>query len=320
MRRAGVVAAAALLAAAVSACLASARPAGQSAVFTAAAGHRLAGFALDRDWLVLAEDPASAGACPTVELVGIPARSRRALTKPGGASCRFGGRFWARPDARPVGNAIVKALWVLFRGKQAVAVKASTSEPEVVLDRVGGGRVLGPVVAKNWLRLFASPDGVVSGNRRTLWAEPTRTLGLDKEEHAVSVAADGSIAMWHAHGARYGRVPDAHARAAAMDAGRVYLLRENAARLDVRALSGRLLHSWRIARGARPLLDVAGDEAVYTAGRAVHELRVTDGRDRVVATVPKGVTLLDAQIEAHNLAYAERGGTAGAGRVVVLRR
>ncbi|HET7572444.1 MAG TPA: hypothetical protein VFJ77_07230 [Gaiellaceae bacterium] len=289
-------------------------------VVGAAPGHRLAGFALDREWLVLANDPARKGACPLVELVGVEAGSRRPLSRPGGASCRFGGRFWVRPGARALGNAIVKALWILRNGSQAIAVKSSPIEQEVVLARVGGGTVLGPVVAKNWLRLFAAPGGVVSGNKRTLWDEPTRALGLDKEEHAVSVAADGSIAMWHAHGARYGRVADAHARAAALDDGTVYLLRGDAARLDVRLLSGKLVRSWPVARGAKPLLDVSGDEAVYVAGRAVHELRLDDGKDRVVARAPRGATLLDAQIEPRLLAWAERGGPAGRGRVVVVRR
>lgn len=299
----------------------AAEPAHAGVVLAPAAGHVLAGFSLDRDWLALAEDPAAPGACPVVELVRVPGGTpRRRLTRPGGASCRFGGRFWARPDARPLGNAIVKALWVLRSGAEAIAVKASPTEPEVVLARVGGGHLLGPVVAKNWLRLFASPGGVVSGNRRTLFRAPTRTLGLDKQEHAVSVGAGGSIAMWHAHGARYGRVPDAHASAAAMDDGRVYLLRDDEPRLDVRSLSGELLRSWPVARGAQPLLDVDAGEAVYLAGGAVHELRLADGRDRVVARAPRGTTLLDTQIERRFVAYAERGGTAGRGRVVVLRR
>lgn len=322
MRRAGVVAAAALVAASVSACLAFARPAAQGTTFTVAAGHRLAGFGFDRDWLTLAEDSTSAGACPEVELIDVRSGKRDALTELGGASCRFGGSFWARPNARPIGNAIVKALWVLRRGQQAIAVKASTTEPEVVLDQVSGGQVLGPVAAKNWLRLFVTPGGVVSGNQRTLYSGPTTTmlLALDKQEHAVSVDASGAIAMWHAHGARYGVVADAHARAAAMSNGHAFLLRDNAPWLDVRALSGKLLHSWRIPRGARPLLDVSGNKAVYLVGRSVHELDVRNGRDVVVATAPKGSTLVDAQIEPRFLAYGYRGGPGGAGRVVVVPR
>lgn len=313
------------------------RAAARAAVFSASPGHRIAGFSLDRDWLAIAEDATAAGACPAVALVRVPGGTpRRELTKPGGVSCRFGGRFWVRPGARAVGNAIVKALWVLRRGSSAIAVKASPTEPEAVLVQVTGitadrGPFLGPVVATNWLRLFgdytSAPDGtltggVISGNNRELWADtgPVLPLGLDDSEHAVAVGSDGSIAMWQAHGARYGRVPDAHARAAALDSGRVYVLRDDTPRLDVRLLSGKLVRSWPVAAGAAPLLDVAGTAAVYVAGRAVHELRLSDGRDRIAARVPRGSTLLDAQIEPRFLAYAYRGGPAGAGRVVVIRR
>jgi hypothetical protein len=338
-RPAGIAAAAVVLAlAAASACGAHAgRAAARAAVFSASPGHRIAGFSLDRDWLAIAEDATAAGACPSVVLVRVPGGTpRRELTKPGGASCRFGGRFWVRPDARAVGNAIVKALWVLRRGPSAIAVKASPTEPEAVLVQVTGitadrGPFLGPVVATNWLRLFgdytSAPDGTlsggaISGNNRELWADtgPVLPLGLDVTEHAVAVGSDGSIAMWQAHGARYGRVPDAHARAAALDSGRVYVLRDDTARLDVRLLSGKLVRSWPVATGAAPLLDAAGTAAVYVAGRAVHELRLSDGRDRIAARVPRGSTLLDAQIEPRFLAYAYRGGPAGAGRVVVVRR
>jgi len=312
---------------------------GGTAVFSALPGHRIAGFSLDRDWLALAEDPVSRDACPVVVLVRVPSGSpRRELTRRDGATCRLGGRFWVRPGARAIGNAIAKALWVVRHGSTAIAVKASPAEPEVVLARVTGitlarGPFLGPVVATNWLRLFGDyrrqPDGtleggVISGNRRELWTAtgPVMPLGLDDEEHAVAVGADGSIAMWHAHGARYGRVPDAHARAAALDRGEVLVLRDDAPRLDVRALSGRLVRSWPIARGAAPLLDADVEHglAVYAAGRAVHELRLADGRDRVVARAPAGSTLLDAQVEPRLLAYAYRGGSAGAGRVVVVPR
>jgi hypothetical protein len=208
----------------------------------------------------------------------------------------------------------------------------------VALVRVTGitaqrGPFLGPVAATNWLRLFgdysALPDGTliggaISGNNLELWAAtgPVLPLGLDDEEHVVSVGSDGGIAMWHAHGARYGEVPDAHARAAALDDGEVLVLRGDKPQLDIRLLSGELVRSWPVAPGAAPLLDadVARNLAVYVAGRAVHELRLDTGADRVVATAPLGSTLLDAQLEPRFLAYAYRGGPAGAGRVVVVGR
>jgi hypothetical protein len=304
--------------------------------FAPAPGHRIAGFAFDRKWLALAEDPATASGCPIVSVVAATGGEARMLTRHGGPTCRLGGRFWVRPGERAIGVAIVKALWVVRRGATAIAVKASPDEPEQVLSRVTSidaerGPFLGPVVATNWLRLFGRftraaggtlTGNVISGNRRTLWSAtgPVLPLGLDDKEHAVSVGADGAIAMWHAHGARYGRVADAHARAATLDGGLVVLLRNDRPRVDVRNLAGRLIASLPVAAGAAPLLDADEGTLVYLAGRSVHELELGFGADRILATVPRGSTLLDTQIERDYVAYAYRGGPAGAGRVVVIRR
>jgi hypothetical protein len=326
----------ALALAAVAATSAHATPRQTTVVYPSAPGHRLVGFSLDRKWLALAEDPVGRG-CPLVQLVTVPAGGARRLTHPDGATCRVGGRFWTRPGGRAIGNAIEKALWIVRNGRTAAAIKASPAEPEVVLRRVRGvdadGPFLGPVVAQNWLRLFASyrllPDGSqdggeISGNNRELWTTtgPVAALGLDHDEHVVSVGADGAIAMWHAHGARYGRLAAAHARAAALDGGEVLVLRSDAPRLDVRRLDGSLVSSWPVAADAAPLLDayVAGGIAVYVAGDAVHVLRLETGADSVVARAPVGSTLLDAQVSNDFLAYAYAGGPAGRGRLVVLPR
>jgi hypothetical protein len=344
MRRTAVVAAA-LLAVAVASASGSARPdasaghAANAVMVTAADGHRIAGFSIDAGWLSIAEDPTAAGACPLVVLMPIPGGTPQStLTPQDGPSCSFGGTFWIRPGARAIGEARAKTLWVLRNGPSAMAVKASTTEKEVVLVEVNGitdrGPFLGPVVATNWLRLFgfysldrdgkAFTGGAISGNNRELWAAtgPVPPLGLDDGEHAVSVGLDGGIAMWQAHGARYGRVPNARARAAALDAGEVLILRSDRPRLDVRLLSGKLVRSWPVARGAAPLLDadVRHHLAVYVAGQAVRQLRLDTGADRVVARAPTGSTLIDAQIEPGFLAYAYRGGPADSGRVVVLSR
>jgi hypothetical protein len=303
--------------------------------FVPAAGHSVAGFAIDRQWLAIAEDPTAPSACPLVRLIEVGGGAPRWLTPPKGPTCQLGGAFWVRPGVRAIGEALLKTLWIVRNGTTAIAVKASTSEQEVVLAHVTGiddssGPFLGPVAATNWLRLFGDytssagtlSGGVISGNDRRLWSAtgPVLPLGLDDKEHAVSVGADGSIAMWQAHGARYGRVPDAHARAAAVDDGLVVVLRSDRPRLDVRQLSGRLVHSWPVAPGAAPLLDSEGGVAVYTAGRAVHELTLATGADRVVARAPAGTTLIDAQIEPGFLAYAYGGGPARHGRVVVSAR
>lgn len=315
----------------------AAAPAAGTVTLAPSAGHRIAGLALDREWLAIAEDPAAVGQCPAVRLVDLAGRGEsRPLTHENGPTCRLGGRFWVRPGSRALGLAIVRSIWVTRRGATSIVAKASPGEPEEVLALVTAidpsrGPFLGPVVATNWLRLYGHytraaggtlTGEVVSANRRALWAAtgPVLPLGLDDEEHAVTVGADGAIAMWHAHGERYGRVDTARAAAAAVDRGLVAVLRSDAPRLDVRLLSGRRISSWPVAPGSAPLLDADGGVAVYVAGRAVHALSLSTGRDRVVAYAPPRTTLLDAQIERRLIAYAYRGGPAGAGRVVVVGR
>jgi hypothetical protein len=331
MVRALVIAALALV------CVSAGQSATSTVTFAPLPNHRIVAFAADRLWLVLAEDPMKPGGCPEVVLVPVHGGEAQPLTRAGGPTCSFGGHFWVRSGTRTIGNAIVKALWVVRSGSSAMAVKASPTEREVVLAHVKGiapdkGPYLGPVVATNWLRLFGSytrgsdgtlSGGVISGNERTLWQATGAVLplGLDDKEHAVSVGADGSIAMWHAHGARYGSVANADARAAAMtDNGVVVVMRGNGNRIDVRDLSGRLTHSWPIAAGAAPLIDADTGVAVYFAGTAVHELQLSTGRDAIVARAPAGATLIDAQIEATVVVYAYRSAADPGGRVVSAQR
>lgn len=87
--------------------------------------------------------------------------------------------------------------------------------------------------------------------------------------------------------------------------------------------SGRRLHTWRVAHGARSL-DVSSGLAAYAAPRAgggyarvVHLLRLSSGRDRSVATTP--AQLARAQLEPTGLVYAvERVGPSGPGKIVFV--
>ncbi|HKU58878.1 MAG TPA: hypothetical protein VJP39_04660 [Gaiellaceae bacterium] len=317
-------------------CASAGSSATASVSFTPLPGHRIVAFAADRLWLVLAEDPTTTGGCPEVVLFPSGGGRSRVLTASDGATCRFGGHFWVRQGTRAIGNAIVKALWVVRNGSSAIAVKASPTEREVVLARISNiepdvGPFLGPVVATNWLRLFGDytragdgtlSGGVISGNKRTLWQATGAVLplGLDDTEHAVSVGADGSISMWHAHGARYGNVANASARAAAMVDGTVLVMRSDAPRIDVRVLGGNLVSSWHIAADALPFLDADTGTAVYFTPTAVHELDYASGHDTVVAGAPRGTSLIDAQIEKTYVVYAYRGANDPRGTVVVTAR
>ena len=72
--------------------------------------------------------------------------------------------------------------------------------------------------------------------------------------------------------------------------------------------SGRRLHTWRVAHGARSL-DVSSGLAAYAApsagggyARVVHVLRLSNGKDRVLATTPP--QLVAVRIEPAGLVYA----------------
>jgi hypothetical protein len=72
--------------------------------------------------------------------------------------------------------------------------------------------------------------------------------------------------------------------------------------------SGRRLHSWHVAHGARSL-DVSSGMAAYAAprpgggpARVVHLLRLSNGKDHVVATTPPQLT--GVQLEPAGLVYA----------------
>jgi hypothetical protein len=85
--------------------------------------------------------------------------------------------------------------------------------------------------------------------------------------------------------------------------------------------SGRRLHTWHVAHGARSL-DVSSGLAAYAAPRAgggyarvVHVLRLSNGKDRVLATTTP--QLVAVRIEPAGLVYAvNRSGARGAGNIV----
>jgi len=86
----------------------------------------------------------------------------------------------------------------------------------------------------------------------------------------------------------------------ALDGGDVAVLAKG--RLEIEdAGSGRLLRTVRVAKTAYSL-DVASGIAAYAAGRALHAVLLSTGRDAVVATAPNPI--VGAAVEAPGLAYA----------------
>jgi Tol biopolymer transport system component len=91
--------------------------------------------------------------------------------------------------------------------------------------------------------------------------------------------------------------------------------------LEVRsAARGTVKRRWRPARTDGPITleDAHGNFAVYTAGIAIHVLRLSDGRDRVLA-IAKQAGPAHAELEAEGLYYAyNETGSAQPGRVAFV--
>ena len=120
--------------------------------------------------------------------------------------------------------------------------------------------------------------------------------------------ADGTIGLYSTRGALLRTITPKQTATEIAVRGDYLAALTTAGRLAVfNSHSGRLLHTWRVARGARSL-DVSSGLATYGApfprgdyARVVHVLRLSSGRDRVVTTTPPELTAV--QLEPAGLAY-----------------
>jgi hypothetical protein len=120
---------------------------------------------------------------------------------------------------------------------------------------------------------------------------------------------DGTIGLYSTHGALLRTVMPKKAATEIAVRGDYLAVLTTATTLEVyNSHSGRHLHTWRVAHGARSL-DVSSGLAVYGAPfpsggytRVVHVVRLSSGRDRVVTTTPPQLT--GVQLEPAGLAYA----------------
>lgn len=297
--------------------------------YEAPPGRAIAAFALDRTHVAIAENALSATGCPSVS-VGRSGSSLKRITKAGGPTCIAGATIAAPSTGqRELGVAIERAIWIArpFDGG-ALAIMGSSYEPEEVLQRVGpqSATTLGPVLAENWLRIYgvqrAGVGWITSGNRLEKWRDSTAYIpaALDAEEHVIVIGPSGALAGFHPHGARYGRVADAHARAVAVEGRRVYVLRSDRPELDVYSLMGRRLSSRKLVGQPLPLLDVDGGVVVYSSGGSAHALTVATGKDRPIMRLGATGRVLDVQITDRLVGVLEWGGSVRTGRVRVVAR
>jgi hypothetical protein len=177
---------------------------------------------------------------------------------------------------------------------------------------VGSGSFLG---ANRWVTdstgIVTSARLVAIGARlRTIATGPTTTEAQATDGKLIAVLrGDETVGIYSTAGKVLRVVKPRSATDVAVRGDYLAVLTKTA-RLEVRnSHSGRLLHTWVVAKGATSL-DVQGGLAVYCAPktgaryplRTVHVLRLKTGRDTVLTTQAHGIVAV--QIEAPGVAYA----------------
>lgn len=225
-----------------------------------------------------------------------------------------------------------RVAWLVYAGGNILettlvaARRPSTTASQLAfatLPDAGGGKDLAGVVTEGggllWAVRTIDENGTVThtilrrqpqsgpavnvvtltGSARVLAAAQERIVIADGSGHARLLDGDGAVVR------DLGAVAT---RRAAIVSGVVYLLRPG--RLDLRSLNGTGARSIALAGtvGVRSTLAVRGGVAVYTTATAVRAVRLSDGRDALVATgpAPGGGTdrgLVGATIDASGIVY-----------------
>ena len=176
---------------------------------------------------------------------------------------------------------------------------------------VGAGRFL---AVNRWV---TDAKGAVSSARLQTIGVGLRTIATGTEtmtacstdgNRVAVLRDDGSIGIYSTAGRLLRAVTPATPTQVALRGDDLAAL-TTGDRLEVyNSHSGKLLHRWRVAHGARSL-DVSSGLAAYAApaagggdSRVVHVLRLATGRDRVLATTTP--QLAAVQLEAAGLVYA----------------
>ncbi len=148
---------------------------------------------------------------------------------------------------------------------------------------------------------------IVGGRKRLLVASPDELAVLSVAAGRILVQrADGSLELRRADGSLLRAFPfrPRQVRGALLDASELVVL-DRASGLHWRVydpVSGEQKRALRATAGAIPA-DLDRGLLVYTVGRAVHVLRLADGRQRTFTT-PRGTEYPRAQIEPSGLFYS----------------
>jgi hypothetical protein len=128
-----------------------------------------------------------------------------------------------------------------------------------------------------------------------------RAASLDRHRVAV-LRPDQKVALYDTERGRLlATVVPSSSREVALRKDYVVVLTRTRTLEIFDARTGAAVRTLPVARGAARI-DVYGGIAVYAAGRAVHVLRLADGRDAVLGTAPRAIVGLE--IESSGIAYA----------------
>lgn len=173
---------------------------------------------------------------------------------------------------------------------------------------IGGLVGAGSFLAVN--RWTTGSDGAVTSAQlqrvgtslRMLASGPGAMTARSTDGRQVAVLhADGSIGLYSTGGSLLREVTTSGAEEVALRGDYLAALTAGGTLQVFNAHSGRLLHSWRVARGASHL-DVGNGLVGYAAGRTVHVVRLATGR--MLYSVRTGSPVSGLQLELAGLAYA----------------
>lgn len=218
----------------------------------------------------------------------------------------------------------------------ALAVRSGPVDPVVVGDWIGGLVGAGKFLGVN--RWTTDAQGNVSVARlhaiqarlRTIASGPqTMKAGSTDGKQIAVLRADGSVGLYSTAGRLLRVVMPASAREVAVRGDYLAVLTKADTLAVYNSHSGKLLHTWRVAKGAT-YLDVSSGMAAYAAWRfangwrlrTVHVLSLATGKDRIVVlTKAKGrippPAIAGVQLEPIGLVYATNRATS-TGRVGLL--
>jgi hypothetical protein len=253
-----------------------------------------------------------------------------------GGAARISGRRTCAADSTSTGAGVrdvaiagLRVAWIVNLGGNTESddylSTASLPKPKETLlaSAIRTGDVDG-ALAGGWLGGLVGDDGLLAVNTwqtNTAGAVTGAALRRIRLEGLTTVASgasalqataadlgrivvargDGTVGLYSRTGDLLRTVTPSSTQEVALRKDNLVVLTRTKTLQVFNADSGAEVRSWPVASGAARL-DVHAGIAVYAVGRAVHALRLSDGRDAVVASAPRAIAALE--IEAPGIVYA----------------